>query len=165
MSEPWPYNLPIFRRAYRAVSPDGSTVAEINPAYEVSMSNPTIGVLTLSTGFQLDGCNPSFVWSDDSRYLAVPRYFHRLGLFRRQRLAIIDLVERRVVVSPQMAWYFQPESFSGGLLVATKEPARTPARRLSWRVPDELAVFNVLPVAWPAAAQPGIASEGPSLRR
>ena len=129
------------------------------------MGNPTVGTLTLSTGLRLDRCNPSFMWSDDSRYLAVPRYFYRLGLFRRQRLAVIDLVQRRVVVSPQTTWYFQPESFSGGLLVAIKEPSRLPARQLSWRVPDELKAFNVLPVTWPAAAQPGVAPDGPSLRR
>ena len=41
MDEPWPYNLPIFRRSHREVSPDGSVVAEIAQAFEVSMSNPT----------------------------------------------------------------------------------------------------------------------------
>ena len=99
MSDPWPYNLPIFRRAHRAESPDRSAVAEIDPAYEVSMSNPTRGTLTLSTGLRLDSCNPSFVWSDDSRYLAVPWYFVRLGIFRRQRIAIVDVSSRRVFVS------------------------------------------------------------------
>jgi hypothetical protein len=148
MSEPWPYSLPIFRRKRRAASPDGTTVAEIDPAYEVSMSNPTSGTLTLSTGLRLDRCNPSFVWSDDSRYLAVPRYFQRLGLLRRQRLAVIDVVERRVVASPQIACYFQPESFSEGLLVATREPFRS-AESVSWRVPEDLADFRLVRTAWP----------------
>jgi hypothetical protein len=33
MSEPWPYNLPIFRRANRATSPDSRIVAEIEQAF------------------------------------------------------------------------------------------------------------------------------------
>jgi hypothetical protein len=154
MSDQWPYGLPIFRRSHRAISPDGSIVAEVNPASEVSMSNPTVGTLVISTGLRLDQCNPSFLWSDDSRYLAVPRYFRRLGLFRRQRLAVVDLVQRRVVVSRRAAWYFQPESFCGGLLVVVQEPFRA-AKRVSWRVPEELTAFKPLSVAWPAATQPG----------
>jgi hypothetical protein len=140
MSEPWPYNLPIFRRAHRASSPDGRIVAEIDEAFELGMSNPTCGALTLSTGLRLDHCNPSFIWSDDSRFLAVPRYFVRFGLFRRQRMVIIDPVERNAGASPETSYYFQPESFSDGLLVAIKEPHAT-AKRVSWRIPEDLERF------------------------
>ncbi len=46
MNDPqWPYNLPIWRRFYRAISPDGRFIAQIDPAYEVSMGNPTGGIL------------------------------------------------------------------------------------------------------------------------
>ena len=76
----WPYNLPIWRRAHRASSPDAQIVAEIDAAYEISMGNPTCGTLRLSTGLELERCNPSFIWSDDSRYLAVPRYFNRAAM-------------------------------------------------------------------------------------
>jgi hypothetical protein len=153
MDEPWPYNLPIFRRSHREVSPDGSIVAEIAQAFEVSMSNPTVGTLRLSSGLQLDRCNPAFLWSDDSRYLAVPRYFTRFGIFRRQRLTVVDTRARRVAVSPEIAWYFQPESFTEGLLTVLKEPFHS-ARRVSWKVPEHLAGFKVLDVDWPEAAQP-----------
>jgi hypothetical protein len=141
MSQPWPYNLPIFRRAHRASSPDGKIVAEIEKAFELGMSNPTCGTLRLSTGLRLDQCNPSFIWSDDSRYLAVPRYFVRLGLFRRQRMVVIDAVEQKAVASPETAFYYQPEAFAAGLLVATKEPSRS-ATRITWRIPEALAGFR-----------------------
>jgi hypothetical protein len=147
MSEPWPYNLPIFRRAHRALSPDGTDVAEIGDAREVSMSNPTIGTLTLSSGLHLDDCNPSFIWSDDSRFLAVPRYFLRYGFFRRQRMAVVDVAARRVLVSPQTAFYFQPESFNDGVLIATREPSRRPAQ-VRWRLPEHLTRFAELRSAW-----------------
>jgi len=141
VSRLWPYSLPIFRRTNRAVSPDGKVVAAIDSAHEVSMGNPTRGTLVLSTGLRLDGCNPSFVWSDDSRYLAVPRYVAYLGLFRRQRMAIVDVLTERVFLSAETTVCFQPESFSEGVLIATREPTRRPSQ-VSWRIPDELARFE-----------------------
>ena len=113
------------------------------------MSNPTRGVLTLTTGLRLEDCNPSFVWSDDSRYLAVPRYFFRMRLFRRQRMAVIDVVARRVFVSPETAFYFQPDSFTGGELIATSEPFGQ-AEQVRWRIPDALSGFKELRVEWQA---------------
>lgn len=110
-------------------------------AVEVSMGNPTIGTLEVSTGLALERCNPSFLWSHDSRYLAVPRYVLRFGLFRRQRMVVIDVVERIALASPELAFYFQPESFAEGVLVATKEPFHT-ATRVSWRIPEALAGFE-----------------------
>lgn len=141
MTEPWPYSLPIFRRAHRATSPDGRFVAEMDPAWEVSMSNPTSGVLRVSSGLAVERCNPSFIWSDDSRYLAVPKYFNRLGLLRKQRVLIIDVIEGRVFASRMTASYFQPESFVRGTLVITQEPFGA-ATQVTWHIPDDLAEFR-----------------------
>jgi len=147
MTLPSPYDLPIFRRSHTATAPDGADTAVIDPAWEVSMSNPTYGTLRLASGLELDDCNPSFIWSDDSRYLAVPRYFKRFGLFRRQRLAIVDTVERRVLVSPEIACYFQPDSFSDGVLVVLKEPFGA-ATRVTWDIPGHLGGFEAVDVQW-----------------
>jgi len=145
----FPYNLPIWRDAFQLESPDGKMIAEIHRATEVSMGNPTIGTLELSNGFELDHCNPAFIWSDDSRYLAVPRYFHRFGLFRRQNLLLIDVIDGCVVESKKTACYFQPESFLDGQLVVTKEPF-SDAVRLEWHIPDDLNQFNIIQgVLWP----------------
>ena len=99
MGNDFPYNLPIWRDSYKAVSPNRKYTAEIDPAVEVSMGNPKIGTLKLSSGLSIPNCNPSFVWSDDSRYLAVPHYFMWCILFRRQRILVIDVEERRVYAS------------------------------------------------------------------
>lgn len=139
-------------------------MAEIENAYEVSMSNPTCGMLTLSTGLQVDRCNPSFIWSEDSRYLAVPRYYSQLGLFRRQRMVVIDTLERRMLASPETAVYYQPESFAAGVLVATKEPFRA-AKRVAWEIPERLAAFKTIDVVWKQAAQQQVAADGASRRR
>jgi len=130
-------------------SPDGKWAAKIFRATEVSMGNPTTGTLELSNGFELDRCNPSFIWSDDSRYLAVPRYFQRFGLFRRQHLMIIDVVDNRVVESKKTACYFLPESFLDGQLIVTEEPF-SDAVRLEWHIPEEFNQFNEIKgVSWP----------------
>ena len=148
----WPYNLPIWRNAHRANSPDGRFVAEVDPAYEVSMGNPTLGALRLSAGLVLERCNPSYIWSEDSRYLAVPRYFFRLGLFRRQRMIVIDTLMRLIHASTEIAYYFQPESFSRGQLVATKNPFGA-AEQIDWDIPADLGSFKPVAAAWDEAVQ------------
>jgi hypothetical protein len=148
----WPYNLPIWRSAHRAASPDGQAVAEIGSTCEVSMGNPTCGTLRISIGLELERCNPSFIWSDDSRYLAVPWYFYRLGLFRRQRIVVIDTRERRALASRETAYYYQPESFAAGRLVVTKQPFRS-AKRVTWQIPADLAGFKAINVLWTDAVQ------------
>ena len=160
----WPYNMPIWRSAHRASSPSGLMDAEIASAYEVSMGNPTCGTLRLSTGLELERCNPSFIWSDDSRYLAVPQYFYRLGLFPRQRMVVIDTLEQRVVASRDTAYYYQPESFLVGLLVATKEPFRS-ADRISWHISEDMRGFKSVSAAWPEAAQQRYLVKGAARRR
>jgi hypothetical protein len=149
MATDFPYDLPIWRRSYRATSPDGDWVAEIDMAHEVSMGNPTRGTLILRHAegddaglvLRLDGCNPSFVWSDDSRYLAVPRYFYRWGLFRRQRIVVIDVAARRLFETSDATYYFQPESFSSGTLVAARNPHAEKVQK-RWTVPDALRVHR-----------------------
>ena len=54
------------------------------------MGGPTAGQLRLSNGIELDSCNPSIVWSEDSRYLAVPQW----SAGRTQRLVVIDVPQR-----------------------------------------------------------------------
>jgi hypothetical protein len=115
----------------------------------VSMGNPTYGLLCVTGGPHIERCNPSFVWSDDSRYLAVPQSY---GFFNRQRLLLIAFAEKRVFASKERTWYFQPESFTGGQLVVTIEPFRS-ARSVTFHIPSELAArFAPLPrrgLRWP----------------
>ena len=145
--EKWPYNLPIWRRAHCAISPDGKFIAEIKNAYEVSMSNPTSGNLHLSAGLEIEQCNPSFLWSDDSRYLAVPQFFARFGLFRRQRLLLINVHDKMVIAAPVFTYYFQPSSFSNGQLVVTKNPSRS-AEEIVWQIPADLPQFKRVNITW-----------------
>ena len=139
---PFPYNLPIWRYKYHETSPNGKITAEIKQTAEVSMGMPGRGVLELSTGITLDWCNPSFVWSDDSRYLAVPQFFARFGLVLRQRLVVIDGTENTLSKSREFAFYFQPESFQSSKLTALQEPFHHSPKTLSWSVPKDFTKFR-----------------------
>jgi len=118
-SEPFPFNLPIWRRAHREVSPDGTLVAEIDPALEISMSNPTSGTLRISNGLEVSRCSPSFIWSDDSRYLAASQWRYAFGLQLRQRVVVIDVRDRIVFASRAVGWLVQPRSFRENVFSVT----------------------------------------------
>jgi hypothetical protein len=123
----WPYNLPIWQHSLHLKSPNGMMWAEIKDASEVSMGNPTIGTLVLSNGLEVEKCNPSFVWSDDSRFLAVAQYTSNwLGGTGKQKLLILNVLEDSAWRSPKLAHYVQPESFEEGKISVTINPFRKP---------------------------------------
>jgi hypothetical protein len=137
--EQFPYNTPPWRSSHTAVSPNGGVVAAIEQALEHSMSNPTVGTLRTSDGLELPSCNPSFIWSDDSQYLAVPQWHRRFGLFRRQRLAIADVVARVVYVSRFTHWLMLPTMFERGRL----EVLVSDRRGISWPFRDQPLILTV----------------------
>jgi len=122
--------------------------AEIKDAREHSMSNPTVGTLEFSTGLELKRCNPAFIWSEDSRYVAAPQWVRRFGLFLRQRLLVIDVRASAVFVSPFTYWLIQPRKFTRGKL----ELVVSSSSGISWMrkdpivlpIPDSLERFNRL---------------------
>jgi hypothetical protein len=133
------YNSPLWRNSFRAESPNHGFVAEINPAWEVSMGGPTHGTLCLSAGLHLDHCSPVFLWSADSRFLVVPRFVHGFWRGLRQHLLVVDVAERWIYRSASMAPYLQPESFVNGRLTVIRNPHRRPTT-LSWQIPGALSV-------------------------
>lgn len=152
VSEPWPYNLPIFRRSHKAIAPDQSDFAEIDKAYEFSMSSPTFGTLRTGSGLEVKNCSPSFIWSDDSRFLAAPVFFRRFGLFRMQKMLIIDMASHRGYLSAEIGFYLQPETFEGGSLKAIREPFKR-KEEIRWRIPECLAQFSGIKLYWKKHAQ------------
>ncbi len=127
---PWPYNLPIWQRSLFLDSPDGKQWASIENAVEVSMGNPTVGRLKCSNELQIENCNPSFIWSDDSKYIAVPQYvYSRFWGFGKQRLLVIDMENIEIWQSPKLAYYIQPASFEGGEIATILNPFKKPEQR------------------------------------
>ncbi|MFO7904796.1 MAG: hypothetical protein ACQESR_30120 [Planctomycetota bacterium] len=112
------------------------------------MGNPTIGTLKTSNGHEIPRCSPAFIWSDDSRYLAVPQWIRRFALFLRQRLVIIDIRANRILASRFTRWLLDPKAFVNGRL----ELAVSSSFGITWMklerfvidVPTELNGFDVL---------------------
>lgn len=105
---------PHWRTSHRAVAPNGLHVAEIAHAMEHSMSNPTVGTLRVSDGLELQKCGPAFLWSDDSRYLAVPQWHRRFVSGLHQRLVIVDVEHRTIYTSRFTGSLLLPKTFAQG---------------------------------------------------
>ena len=127
------------------------------------MGNPTAGDLVLQSGVRLAMCSPAFMWSDDSRYLIVPQFFARFGIFRRQRLVLLDVHQQVGYRSREIAYYYQPESFENGLLIVTKEPFKASVP-VEYRIPSDLGRFTTLPLDWVHDAQQ-VGAAGAASRR
>jgi hypothetical protein len=91
-------------------SPDGQIMAVIDDGNEVGQGAPTLGTLVLSNGLTFEGCNPSAVWSDDSKFLAVPQW----GRSREQRLLVISIENRSVGYAPDIFSVLELHSFTAG---------------------------------------------------
>jgi hypothetical protein len=115
-SRPVQPDRPYMRASHRAVAPNGSLVAEIAQAMEHSMGNPTFGTLRISDGLELPKCSPVFLWSDESRYLAVPQWKSSFLSSWRQRLVIVDVEQRTLYASPIKGWLLLPRTFDNGKL-------------------------------------------------
>lgn len=137
--EPYPYNQPPWRRSYQATSPDGRWCAKINDALEISMSGPTKGILSIDTLFDLPECSPVFIWSDDSRYLAVPqwKYFFR----KRERLLVIDTQTKSIFVSPSKFRLLDLKTFSNGVITGVDSILRNP-RKIAISIGEVMKEFN-----------------------
>src|SRR5688572_33340832 len=76
------------------VSPDGRYIAVITEAMEFAMGSPTTGTLVIAEKqpggrvlASVEGTNPSFVWSGDSRALALTQ----VSRSRPQRLCVVSI--------------------------------------------------------------------------
>jgi hypothetical protein len=136
--EKYPYNLPMWSRYHRSVSPDGTLTATISGA-EISMGNPTIGMLQLSNGFVVRDVNTAGCWSSDSRFFALPQWRFFYGLQLRQRLLVVDISRGLLFASRRLGWLLQIETFIGGILVVEAEPMARKRRRYIFHVPDDLS--------------------------
>ena len=105
----------------RLESPDGRKVAILVEPWEIAMGAPTFGELKVSNGQYAEGCNPSMVWSDDSRFLAVPQWFDRM-----QRLLILDTDAARRSFAPDTYRVLELHSFSQGIVAGVDSPIHQP---------------------------------------
>jgi hypothetical protein len=111
----WDYSLYL-------TSPDGQITAVIDPASEFGQGSPTTGTLKLSNGLTFESCNPSAVWSDDSKFLAVPQW----RTVQRQRILVISIEQGIVGYTADIFEVLELHSFSAGKIKGTDLPGYKP---------------------------------------
>ena len=90
------------------------------------MGAPTSGELLISNGLKFHSCNPSIVWSDDSRFLAVPQWKPNNRGRHPQRLMIVSIEhECSRYVSGDFN-VLELGSFSDGVVRGVDSPAYNP---------------------------------------
>lgn len=111
----WDYSLNL-------TSPDGQITAVIDDASEVGQGAPTYGTLKLSNGLTFKGCNPSAVWSDDSKFLAIPQW----TAVQRQQILVISVEQASVGYAPDIFSVLELHSFSRGKIKGIDSPIYKP---------------------------------------
>lgn len=111
----WSYSL-------YSTSPNGQFTAVIDEASEIGQGAPTSGMLKLSNGLTFQRCNPSAVWSDDSKFLAVPQWTER----NMQRLLVISTEQKSVGYAPDIFSVLELHSFSEGKIKGIDSPIYKP---------------------------------------
>ena len=105
------------------LSPDGTMSAKVSVNGEVCQGGPTIGLFELSNGMKIESCNPSFVWSDCSNFVAVPQWRKKF-LATVERILVIDVVERTAIASTKTFDVVELKKFSGHLISGLDSPLR-----------------------------------------
>ncbi len=122
-------------------SPDGLVTAVIESASEFGQGSPTIGRLELSNGLTFEKCNPSAVWSDDSKFLAIPQWRR----VQRQRILAVSIERESFGYTPEIFSLLELHSFNGGRIKGIDSPIYHPREievelsGLRWN--DEPATF------------------------
>jgi hypothetical protein len=114
---PWTYRVSL-------ASGDGSFTAAFEYESEVCQGGPTYGRVVLSNGITFESCNASFVWSDDSKYLAVPQWTR----YREQRLLLINAESRTSELLPEVFQVLELHTFKDGVVEGIDSPVYKPKR-------------------------------------
>tara|TARA_B100001971_G_scaffold203052_1_gene217492 strand:- start:1874 stop:2284 length:411 start_codon:yes stop_codon:yes gene_type:complete len=106
----------------KMTSPDGALTATLDTIGEVCMGGPTRGPLIISNGMRIEDCNPSIMWSDDSRFIAVPQWTET----RSQKLVVIDVKNKSTHTFTKTYQVLAIESFKDGLIQGIDSPIHNP---------------------------------------
>lgn len=111
----------MWQEPIRLPSPDGRWTAAIDELHELAMSAPTRG--TLRVGEQsIEDCNPSMVWSKDSRYLAVPKWIWQGRDGPKQRVIIVCPERGWIRYAPGTYVLVELERFAQGIVHGINSP-------------------------------------------
>ena len=90
------------------------------------MSGPTYGQLHSDSALTIPRCSPVFLWSPDSQFLVVVQWWQRFGIFRRQRLLLLDISHRTAAASKATFRLIVLHEFTNDGLHFTDSPLHKP---------------------------------------
>lgn len=99
------------------LSPDKRHTAIINRLYEVAMGAPTCGDLSVDNRCFGPGFGPSAVWSDDSKYLVLPRWVET-----SQVLCLVNVEANEIFVGKTRFGVLQLAELKNGILTGVDSP-------------------------------------------
>jgi len=112
------------------ISPDGCFRAVIADAREIRMGAPTSGELVISENrdfgrviAKMNSCNPSLVWSTDSKSLAVPQWNPNL----EQCLCIVSVPDGRIRRLAEKFRVLELMTFKEAVVRGVDSPIHLPA--------------------------------------
>ena len=108
-------------------SPDGHYTAVFKNGTEIAMGAPTAGELWIKTStwekhLVSDDAAASFVWSDDSCFLAFSKWKHN----KSQSLCVLQLSDLAVDESPDEFRVLELKAFSNGKIEGVDSPVYMP---------------------------------------
>ena len=108
-------------------SPDGCHIAVYQNGMEVAMGAPTRGELRVTTPIGdghlvADDAAASFVWSNDSRFLAFSKWRSNM----KQSLCVLQLADMTVDESPDEFIVLELRGFSDGKIEGVDSPVHMP---------------------------------------
>lgn len=108
--------------SFELPSPDGQVVAIFTQLTEIAMGAPVGSPLTIG-GREIEGhFSPSAIWSEDSKYLALPKWIWGGPHHRTQNFAIYCLRTKQLHVTEERFSVLLLESFNAGIVRGYNSP-------------------------------------------
>ena len=112
---PWSFEINV-------KSPNQIHLASVTNANEIAMGAPTSGILSIDGKIISNSCNPSIMWSNDSKYLAFPEWTR----FNDQKLVVYSVSSGELKRFPKNYRVLEIQQFIGRHIKAVDSPICKP---------------------------------------
>ena len=102
-------------------SPNGKYEAKVVMAGEIGMGSATSGLLIISNGIKIDKCNTSMAWSEDSKFLVIPKWSNDY----KQKILMINIEEFKIYETPDIYNVIEIEEIKHGKIIGIDRRCRS----------------------------------------
>lgn len=112
---------PYDNRNIDVISPDSAMTASIKNGQEFAMSAPVICDIVVGN-LSMTMCSPSIIWSNDSRYLAIPVWrLNRNDPYWTESVYLVDILNNKMRSAPGIYIAITLNAFIGSMIYATHQ--------------------------------------------